>query len=537
MTQVAIGDARETAANMMANLGPILARHYGNMMEGTLGTRENSTRDYVRLLKLSQGHEDFLEQMDALVEHTVDGRAVMTEMEYFNEATGEYSMGAAYYPDWHKLLEADRLSFHKAGSPIDLLIKSLLDNPRFDALVKDRPLYVEDLGSAIPDAHGTAFYSRARNKTFTDYVATHVSKHMDRPERTAKAPVIIAVVPGTERFFKVATHEAAHLLTMDMVETIPEFKAELSVLLEDARFGLNETAPKPDGKWATYGLTNEHELIAEAFSNPRFAEALRGLPPASPGTPSLWGRLLDLIGRFLNKNNPALPSLLDDLVARVHRMLDEQGIVYAASLSRVALRERLTGYAKEHAPDLGIARTRVLTKSMVTDRRLKPVPLRVTADPDGTRTLDVAGSLLDTPGEAERLIARENAFAKFRMGMTQADFAAIRNAPDKDAFLPALLQAAKTPEDAMDLLDKMDDTAVYEDWIDMDLLPIRMLASPQQPGNGTENPSGDPASDPAAQGQEGGNNAPQPPGRAPGPVGPGQAGFGMAQPTGQMPVM
>ncbi len=83
----------------------------------------------------------------------------------------------------------------------------------------------------------------------------------------------------------------------------------------------------------------------------------------------------------------------------------------------------------------------------------------------------------------------------------------------------------------------LDDTAVYEDWIDMDLLPITMIAGASgAPGNGEQNPSGNADSDPNAQGQEGQNNAPRPPGRQPGQVGPGQAGFGMQRQTGPAPL-
>ncbi len=83
----------------------------------------------------------------------------------------------------------------------------------------------------------------------------------------------------------------------------------------------------------------------------------------------------------------------------------------------------------------------------------------------------------------------------------------------------------------------LDDTAVYEDWIDMDLLPITMLSGASgAPGNGEQNPSGNPNSDPRAQGDQGGNNAPRPPGRQPGQVGPGQAGFGMQRQTGPTPL-
>lgn len=92
------------------------------------------------------------------------------------------------------------------------------------------------------------------------------------------------------------------------------------------------------------------------------------------------------------------------------------------------------------------------------------------------------------------------------------------------------IKAEKLVQHAIKVLD---DTAVYEDWIDMDLLPITAVTAPQ-PGGAA--PGGDPASDPNAQGDEGADNAPRPPGRQPGQVGPGQAGFGMMRNAGPTPL-
>jgi hypothetical protein len=77
----------------------------------------------------------------------------------------------------------------------------------------------------------------------------------------------------------------------------------------------------------------------------------------------------------------------------------------------------------------------------------------------------------------------------------------------------------------------LDDTVIYEDWIDMDLLPITAVNGQMQAGanRGAMN-------DPASQGGNGANNAPQPPGPGPGAPQPGQAGFGTERPNGQLPM-
>jgi hypothetical protein len=466
VSQVDIQEADEAAKNLMDNKGQLIARHFKLMLEGTLGTRAAKLNQMLDRLSDTPQARKFQNEVRELHSRVGMPGSEPKELRHVNPETDEYTVGMWFQPDWRELFKAAKNEF-PADSASAKLVDLLLAFKGFDKAMANRPLYIEDVGYIFRDgAIGRAFLNRyddlgERNTVYSAHSA--LLRAADTPTSTTRPAAFMGIYPSDPDFFRVVLHEGVHLLTKEMLYFEPSFKREITGLLNHARRALGETKPGPDGRWATYGLTNVDEFVAEAFSDQEFAETLNAIESktkmVTKGLGTLRSLLHDLfriIGDALLGGGPNTVSLLEETAARTYRALKRHRRSADKDTDMQAFLSRLWNFAQTHAPYLGVDDVVATPKpSRYSDERTKPAPVQVDMN-----LLVLDRALLNQPGEAERLITKENAFAKFRLSLTQSDIDAIRNAPEKAAFLPAFINAAKTPEDAMDLFDKMDDTAV-----------------------------------------------------------------------------
>lgn len=101
-------------------------------------------------------------------------------------------------------------------------------------------------------------------------------------------------------------HELIHEITSLEMDKDAEFKAAISKLLAAAKEAYKKNPPSDQtlypgaDKKPFYGLMNEHEFLAEMFSNDRFALWLDTIPYESTGQ-SLWKEFVDQLEKFLKR--------------------------------------------------------------------------------------------------------------------------------------------------------------------------------------------------------------------------------------------
>ena len=104
------------------------------------------------------------------------------------------------------------------------------------------------------------------------------------------------------------THEAVHAATLDAVESSPAMSKHLQGLMDD----IKTLSPK---NAEAYGLTKPREFVAEAESNPQFAEMLRTTKDSSGET--LWDQYKAIIGKMLGLGGTAVASKeFEDVMTR-----------------------------------------------------------------------------------------------------------------------------------------------------------------------------------------------------------------------------
>lgn len=134
---------------------------------------------------------------------------------------------------------------------------------------------------------------------------------------------------------RILVHEAAHAATLRAIEKFPKIKTAIRLMMDEAEGLLS----KEDRAFHDYAFKNEHEFIAEAFSNPHFQEVLAQTRISNElagalklhAKSSVWdavrGVLKDLIQRILGKEVP--DSILDgvlrigDVIERVQDAVKE----------------------------------------------------------------------------------------------------------------------------------------------------------------------------------------------------------------------
>lgn len=114
----------------------------------------------------------------------------------------------------------------------------------------------------------------------------------------------------------VVIHEAAHAATLREMNIDPRLKIKVEALLEHTKVSLEQFSPKL-AKELSYGFKNADEFIAEAFSNPRFQEALVTTPlpkelaevfNLSKDTKTVWDVVRNFVADILEKLLGERPS-------------------------------------------------------------------------------------------------------------------------------------------------------------------------------------------------------------------------------------
>ena len=127
-------------------------------------------------------------------------------------------------------------------------------------------------------------------------------------------------------------HEAVHAATMKALEGNGQAAREFKQLYQDTM--LRYPGARLDG--SVNGLKDAHEFAAEAFSNPRFQDWLRGQSTA-PENMSLWQRFKGAVSKLLGFDGGAR-TLLDQVMESGHRVMDENAT--AAGPGESAMRAR-----------------------------------------------------------------------------------------------------------------------------------------------------------------------------------------------------
>lgn len=101
----------------------------------------------------------------------------------------------------------------------------------------------------------------------------------------------------------VILHEYMHSITVNGLNTDPEFKSRITELNAAAKAYLSSAEGKSKfGTKPLYGTMNEAEFIAEAMTNPTFQAMLQQIPYQVSGKPSnLWQGFLDSVRKFLRR--------------------------------------------------------------------------------------------------------------------------------------------------------------------------------------------------------------------------------------------
>jgi hypothetical protein len=456
--QVDTQDVDETKDALQRDALKIAAEVFRKMVAGevpALGTKVARSTRIVELLTNGSGFQSFVKDVQTGIDPTAE------PFSFVHPTTGDYSIGALVRsPNWRQQFETAAKE-HGRGSVQQNLIKLLLSYDRFDEVMSNRPLYVESMRQSTSDeemAWGLAFDERrsVADKNDIEWAAVQaITSLSDTASATSRPPAFVLLPPSHESFDAVLLHEGVHLLTQDLVEYDSGFNREVSELMKYARKKLGHTSPKPDGSWEVYGLTNVHEFLAETFSNPEFSGMLNSLPAKTSPLGNVLRDIMEVISKYLF-GDPKHASLLSETVARVYKSLDTYGAVVASARDEKHTSDRLVDFIKGSAPHMAVDNVGFVDRLSV-----QPGPLKARAiQKMGSDMLLIDSSLIKDPGKAERLIVEENAYAKFRKDLHPDDIEAIRNAPDKAAFLPAFIEATTTPEAAMELFDSMDDTAV-----------------------------------------------------------------------------
>lgn len=400
----------------------------------------------------------------------------VNDFDYTDPATGDYTMGALINPDWRALYSN---ALESLAPGLRDMGRALLDNPQFDDVMRNRFLYIEHAGEKLFEYEGfqASGFMSSRRGTVEDpafrrrAVATAASV-MDTITDTARSPVFMALPPDSPYFNKVLIHEITHALMHEVIDSRPDVEAKLEGMLKRARKALHQTAPEADGRWKTYGLTNVHEFVSEAFSNAEFATVLSMTPASKRSLKSIYNAVMELIGRVLGID----VSLLDEVFVAAHQAFDRYAAAADYNVEEGNFADRMTDFAAAQATNLGPIRSVKMSYGAAStlDPRLKPRPLHirpythVTADPltgaitGGGHTLVVNDfGLMALPGEAERLIVQEDTYAAFKNMIPANSLRGLSDTLRGHAdLLPILTEAAIDEEAARDLYEKMDSTAV-----------------------------------------------------------------------------
>jgi len=126
----------------------------------------------------------------------------------------------------------------------------------------------------------------------------------------------------------VILHELLHALTVEGLETDPEFKEAITKMLSTAMaYQLSPEGKAKFGDKPLYGLKNEAEFISEALTNDTFQRMLSRIPYTSTGKPSnLWNEFLKSVAKYIQRifGVQKGSSLLDEAMHIITAKIDNR---------------------------------------------------------------------------------------------------------------------------------------------------------------------------------------------------------------------
>jgi hypothetical protein len=139
-------------------------------------------------------------------------------------------------------------------------------------------------------------------------------------------------VRGHDEATHLLIHELAHAATYHEMEEFPAIKEAVGSLMKETDRWLSDVLPE-DRKLHDYAFTNEHEFIAETFSNPRFQEVLSATPLSNElasklglhaKTNSVWDAVKNVVGKLVERllGMKIPPTILDGMM-RIGEAVEE----------------------------------------------------------------------------------------------------------------------------------------------------------------------------------------------------------------------
>ena len=133
----------------------------------------------------------------------------------------------------------------------------------------------------------------------------------------------------------VILHEILHSLTVEGLDTDPEFKESITKMLDAAKaYQQTPEFKNTYGDKPLYGTMNEAEFVAEALTNDTFQSMLRRIPYEVSGKPSsAWDAFLDAVAKMFAKLFGVLPtsSVLDEAMFIITSKIDGKPVQRATA--------------------------------------------------------------------------------------------------------------------------------------------------------------------------------------------------------------
>lgn len=158
-------------------------------------------------------------------------------------------------------------------------------------------------------------------------------------------------------------HELAHAATWHEMEQFPAIKEAVRGLMGETDKWLSDVLPE-DRKAHDYAFSNEHEFIAEAFSNPDFQEVLSSTPLSNElasklglhaKSDSVWDAVKNIVGKLVERllGMKIPPTILDGMMRIGEAVEEAHGILTEAeeTMSPHGNRTDTLG-AQEREPEL-----------------------------------------------------------------------------------------------------------------------------------------------------------------------------------------
>ena len=165
----------------------------------------------------------------------------------------------------------------------------------------------------------------------------------------AKNYVLVPSAKASTKATNVLLHELLHAATSRGVLTNVELNRRITELRDTVTNWLNTPEGKKyyreKGHWLkttvegykAYGLTNNHEFLAEVFSNKQFQDLLQQIPSTTPKQ-SIMTRLVNAFANFLRFVKPEERSLLHDALEVTDEMMEHTEKVNAMPVDWKTLR-------------------------------------------------------------------------------------------------------------------------------------------------------------------------------------------------------